>query len=132
MVKSGVKRPDARTSELDEKLTNNMVAALWAGASLMASIIILTALGGTGLFFGRDLGGAQGAKIGLVVGLAVGVTVLSLLLYTNAPRIRARSENLYRGMWFGMILAVVLLLIMAFAPELLGAAPAPGTDPTGR
>ena len=58
MAKSSTKKvADARTIELDEKLTNNMVAAMWGGVSLMVSLVILAALGGTGLFFGCDHGG---------------------------------------------------------------------------
>ena len=131
MASSSVER-DERTRELDAKLTDNMIAALWAGASLMVSIVILTALGGTGLYFGRDHGGVQGAKLGLILGLMVGVIVMGLLLRVNSERIRARSTNLYRGLWAGMILAVILLLIMAFLPELLGATPPPATDPASR
>ena len=62
----------------------------------------------------------------------VGVIVLGLLLRVNGDRIRARSNNLYRGLWGGMIMAAVLLALMAFAPELLGATPPPGQDPTTR
>ena len=133
MAKSSTKKvADARTIELDEKLTNNMVAAMWGGVSLMVSLVILAALGGTGLFFGRDHGGVQGAKLGFILGLMVGVIVLGLLLRVNGDRIRARSNNLYRGLWGGMIMAAVLLALMAFAPELLGATPPPGQDPAAR
>jgi uncharacterized membrane protein len=132
MAKSSVQRDDVRTRDIDTRLNNNTIAAMWAGGSLMVSIVVLTALGGTGLYFGRDHGGVQGAKLGLLLGLMVGVIVLGLLLKVNSVRLRARSDNLYRGLWAGLILAVILLLLMAFAPELLGATPPPATDPTSR
>ena len=134
MAKPSAKRADAPrapVSDLDAKLNANTITAMWAGASLMVSIVLLTALGGTGLYFGSDLGGVRGAKLGLILGLTVGVVILGLLLHLNSDRIRARSENLYKGMWAGMILALVLLLVMAFAPQLLGATPPPGQNPTG-
>lgn len=132
MARASVGQDGARTRDFDTKLNNNTITAMWAGPSLIVSIILLTALGGTGLYFGRDHGGVQGAKLGFILGLMVGVIVLGLLLRVNSARIRARSENLYRGLWAGMILAVLLLIIMAFLPELLGASPPPGQDPTSR
>lgn len=127
MARSSVKGDDAGAREFTTRLNDNTIATLWAGLSLMVSIILLTALAGTGLFFGRERGGVQGAQLGFILGLGFGVLVLGLLLRLNSVRIRMRSQNLYRGLWAGMILAVCLLLIMAFLPELFGGAAPPAS-----
>lgn len=128
MARTSVRR-GVPTREFTNRLNDSTITAMWSGGSLIVSIVLLTAVGYTGLYFGRALGDVQGSKVGLLLGLAVGMIVIGLLLTVNSVRIRARSANLYRGIWVGLVLALVLLLIMAFAPQLIGAAPPPGQNP---
>lgn len=111
-AKSPAPKPDPQATAVEFLMTS-----VFTGVSLMVSTVTLAALGGSGLFFGRNLAGVTGAKIGFAVGLGLGVLLLGLLLRVDGDRLRNRSDNLYRGLWIGMLGAGLILGLMAFAPQ---------------
>ena len=66
---------------------------------------------------GSSIADTLGAKIGLGIGLALGMAGIAWGLRRYAERIRARSTNLYRGAWIGSVAALVIIVLMAYVPQ---------------
>ena len=45
------------------------------------------------------------------------MAVIAWALRRYADRIRARSTNLYRGAWIGSVAALVIIVLMAYLPQ---------------
>jgi uncharacterized membrane protein len=102
----------------EQMATDTLMTSVFSGLSLMGATVILGAFGSLALAAGRALAGTTGAKIGFGVGLAVGIAVILWTLRRFADRIRARSANLYRGAWIGSVAALVIIVLMAYLPQL--------------
>ncbi len=101
----------------DQMAADTLMTSVFSGISLIVATIILGITGATGLAAGRSLADTIGAKVGLGVGLAVGMAAIAWALRRYADRIRARSTNLYRGAWIGSVAALVIIVAMAYLPQ---------------
>lgn len=101
----------------DQMATDTLMTSVFAGISLLIATIILGLVGSAGLYMGESIGDSNGAKVGLGVGLVVGLLLIGWALRQNSERIQARSKNLYRGAWIGSIAAFVIIVLMAYAPQ---------------
>lgn len=102
----------------DQMATDTLMTSVFSGISLLFATVILGLTGAAGLYLGESIGDATGAKVGLGVGLAVGILLIGWLLRRNSVRIQARSNNLYRGAWIGSIASLVIIVLMAYAPQI--------------
>jgi hypothetical protein len=107
-----VPEPDPEQMSADALMTS-----VFSGISLIVSTVILALFGTVGLAAGRSIADVVGAKVGLGLGLALGMAGITWALRRYAMRIRARSANLYRGAWIGSVAALVIIAIMAYAPQ---------------
>lgn len=103
----------------DQMASDTLMTSVFSGLSLIVATIILASTGTLGLAAGSSLSGTFGARIGLGVGLALGMALIAWGLRRYAVQIRARSTNLYRGAWIGSIAALVIITLMAFAPQVV-------------
>ncbi len=101
----------------DQMAADTLMTSVFTGVCLIAATIVLGSVGAMGLAAGRSVGGTTGAKVGLAIGLAVGMALIAWLLRRFADRIRARSLNLYRGAWIGSIASLVIIVLMAYVPQ---------------
>jgi hypothetical protein len=101
----------------DQMAADTLMTSVFSGLSLIVATMILASTGTLGLAAGSSLAGTLGARIGLGVGLALGMALIAWGLRRYAVQIRARSTNLYRGAWIGSIAALVIITLMAFAPQ---------------
>ena len=53
------------------------------------------------------------------MGLVLGTVVIGWFLRRFSGRIRARSNNLYRGAWIGTFASLAIIVVMAYAPWLM-------------
>jgi hypothetical protein len=86
---------------------------------LIGATLILAVVGTIGLTAGRAVGDALGAKVGLGIGLALGMAGMVWALRRYADRIRARSNNLYRGAWIGSVVSLGIIVLMAYFPQVV-------------
>ena len=96
---------------------DTLMTSVFSGISLIVATVILGIFGAMGLAAGRSVADTIGAKVGLGIGLAVGMAAIAWALRRYADRIRARSTNLYRGAWIGSIAALVIIVAMAYLPQ---------------
>ncbi len=101
----------------EQMATDTLMTSVFSGVSLIAATVILGVFGATGLAAGRSVADSVGAKVGFGIGLALGMAVIAWALRRNADRIRARSTNLYRGAWIGSIASLVIIVLMAYLPQ---------------
>lgn len=117
MVKSSAKAyrptPEVQQRELDVTWTS-----LYTGFCLIPATVFLGIFGGIGFLAGSSLAGSLGEKIGLGVGLAFGTLVMVLLLRRFEEKVRRRSPNLHRAMWIATWLSLLLIVVMAYVPQL--------------
>jgi uncharacterized membrane-anchored protein len=107
---------DAREPDAEQMMTNAWMASVFTGLSLIVSTAYFATIGAFGLFIGREFAGSTGAKVGLGVGLAVGAAVAVVVLRRYGYVLKRRSPNLHRGTWIGMVLAVSIIVVMAYFP----------------
>ena len=101
----------------DQMATDTLMTSVFSGISLIAATVILGTFGAIGLAAGRSVADILGAKVGLGMGLGLGMAVIAWVLRRYADRIRARSTNLYRGAWIGSVAALVIIVLMAYLPQ---------------
>jgi uncharacterized membrane protein len=108
------REPDTETMAADTLMTS-----VFTGVGLVIATIILATTGTLMLALGRSLAGSAGARVGLGVGLLVGALAIGWALRRFAARMRARSANLYRGAWIGSVAALVIIVLMAYFPQVV-------------
>jgi uncharacterized membrane protein YidH (DUF202 family) len=101
----------------DQMAADTLMTSVFSGISLIVATVILGSIGAVGLAAGRSVADSIGAKVGLGVGLALGMAIIVWGLRRYADRIRARSNNLYRGAWIGSVAALVIIVLMAYLPQ---------------
>ncbi len=101
----------------DQMAADTLMTSVFAGISLLVATVVLAIFGSIALAAGRSVSGTTGAKVGLAMGLVFGGLVIGWALRRNTERIKARSPNLYRGAWIGSIAALVIIMFMAFLPQ---------------
>ncbi len=106
----------AQEPDAEQMMTNTWMASIFTGLSLIVSTAYFATIGAFGLFIGREFAGSTGAKIGLGVGLAVGAALAVVILRRYGYVLKRRSPNLHRGAWIGMVLAVSIIVVMAYFP----------------
>ena len=104
----------------DQMAADTLMTAVFSGISLIAATFVLATLGALGYAAAGGAGvQAVWAQLGLGAGLAVGMGLIAWGLRRNANRIRARSANLYRGAWIGSVLALAIIVLMAYFPQVV-------------
>lgn len=101
----------------DQMAADTLMTSVFTGICLLVATVVLAAFGSAALAIGRSMAGTTGAKVGLAVGLLVGAAIIGWVLRHFAASIRNRSANLYRGAWIGSIASLVIIMLMAFAPQ---------------
>jgi hypothetical protein len=101
----------------DQMAADTLMTSVFSGISLILATVVLGFVGAMGLAAGRSVADSVGAKVGLGLGLALGMAVIAWALRRYADRIRARSTNLYRGAWIGSVAALVIIVLMAYLPQ---------------
>jgi hypothetical protein len=103
----------------EQMATDTLMTSVFAGICLIGATFVLAVFGAMALYAGRAVGEVTGAKVGLGVGLALGTVVIAWFLRRFSGRIRARSNNLYRGAWIGTFASLAIIVVMAYAPWLM-------------
>ena len=101
----------------DQMAADTLMTSVFSGISLIVATVVLGSFGAMGLAAGRSVADSVGAKVGLGLGLALGMAIMAWALHRYADRIRARSANLYRGAWIGSVAALVIIVFMAYLPQ---------------
>jgi hypothetical protein len=101
----------------DQMATDTLMTSVFSGVSLIVATVVLGLFGTMGLAAGRAVADTMGAKVGFGVGLALGMAVIAWALRRNSDRIRGRSANLYRGAWIGSVASLVIIVLMAYLPQ---------------
>ncbi len=101
----------------EQMATDTLMTSVFAAVSFVVATIVLATLGGGVMQLGFSLFDSTGARIGLGVGLALGTGLIYLGVRRYEPRIRARSANLYRGIWIGTLMALAIIVVMAYLPQ---------------
>ncbi len=96
---------------------DTLMTSVFTGVSFVVATVVLAAFGSMALGIGRSVAETTGAKVGLGAGLLVGALVIGWSLRHFAERIRVRSRNLYRGAWIGSIASLVIIVLMAYVPQ---------------
>jgi hypothetical protein len=101
----------------DQMAADTLMTSVFSGVSLVVATVVLGISGTLGLAAGRAVADTAGAKLGFGLGLALGMVVIAWALRRNTDRIRARSVNLYRGAWIGSVASLVIIVLMAYLPQ---------------
>jgi cbb3-type cytochrome oxidase subunit 1 len=102
----------------DQMAADTLMTSVFSGVCLIGATVILGFTGGAlGLAAGHATDNATWARVGFAVGLALGISLIAWALRRYAGRIRARSNNLYRGAWIGSFAALVIIALMYFVPQ---------------
>ena len=104
--------------ELDDRNVAILMTAVFTGIALLVATIVLAAVGTLGMdVLNRLADGPLTAEVGFAIGLALAMVVIAVLLRRFAAPIRRRSPNLYRGAWIGTIGALIVIVFMAYLPQ---------------
>ncbi len=103
----------------EQMATDTLMTSVFSGIGLVVATVYFATFGWVGLEVGTALADATGARIGLGVGLAVGLAVMVWAMRRFADRIRARSNNLYRGAWIGGVAALGIIVVIAYLPHVV-------------
>lgn len=104
----------------DQMAADTLMTSVFSGVCLMGATVVLGIFGGAlGLAAGHATDSGIWARVGFAVGLALGMAVIAWALRRYAERIRARSNNLYRGAWIGSVAALVIIALMYFVPQVV-------------
>lgn len=114
-----IERHDPPEPDPDQMATDTLMTSVFSGISLVVATVYFATFGWAGLEVGSRFTDVTGAKIGLGIGLAVGLAVMVWGMRRFADRIRARSNNLYRGAWIGGIVALGIIVVMAYLPQVV-------------
>lgn len=101
----------------EQMATDALMTSVFTAVSFVLATVLLAALGGVVMQLGFSLFDSAGAKVGLALGLAMGTGLVYLGVRRYEPRIRARSANLYRGIWLGTLLSLAIIVVMAYLPQ---------------
>jgi len=101
----------------DQMAADTLMTSVFSGISLLAATVVLALCGSIALAAGKSISGTSGAKVGLAVGLLAGGALIGWVLRRYSDQIKARSLNLYRGAWIGSVAALVIIMLMAFLPQ---------------
>ncbi len=113
----GVARP-APEPDPEQMATDTLMTSVFTAVAFTVATIVLATVGGVVMELGFRLFDSTGAKIGLGVGLALGTAMIYAGVRRYETRIRARSANLYRGIWIGTLLSLTIIVVMAYLPWL--------------
>ncbi len=117
MARTGTGGADrAPEPDTEQMVTDTLMTSVFTAAAFTAATVLLAALGGVVMQLGFTLFDSTGAKVGLAVGLALGVALIYWGVRRHEEQIRARSANLYRGIWIGTILSLTIIVVMAYLP----------------
>ena len=103
----------------DQMAADTLMTSVFSGICLIAATIVLAVVrrwsrAGRGPSDRqRDLARSSASRVGLALGMAV----IAWALRRYADRIRARSNNLYRGAWIGSVAALAIIVLMYFLPQ---------------
>ncbi|MGB7981038.1 MAG: hypothetical protein WCF36_09640 [Candidatus Nanopelagicales bacterium] len=111
----------------EQMATDALMTSVFTAATFVAATVVLATLGGLVMQLGASILNSMGAEIGLAVGLALGTLLIYLGVRRYESRIRARSANLYRGIWLGTGLSLAIIVVMAYLPQVA----LPGYCPPG-
>lgn len=116
MTRSTGDRPAERPEpDVDQMATDTLMTSVFAGIGFVISVIVYSLTGGLGLRFAQGSTAAM-AMIAFGIGLMLGVGLIVQLLWRFAPRMQARSRNLYRGAWIGSMGGLVIIIFMYYLP----------------
>lgn len=102
----------------DQMAADTLMTSVFTGISFMVAAVALAAIGSFGLYLGRAVVDTpMGAKVGFGLGLLVGGLAIGWSLRRFSARLKARSQNLSRGAWIGSVAALVVLVFMAYLPQ---------------
>jgi hypothetical protein len=122
MPKPTTGRIEERPPEPDtEKMTTDtLMTSVFTALCLIAATAVLGTFGAAGLALGDMVSGkgSIGAAVGFAVGLALGMALIVLALRRYSQQIKGRSMNLYRGAWIGSIASLVIIVLMAYLPQI--------------
>jgi uncharacterized membrane protein YidH (DUF202 family) len=102
----------------EQMATDTLMTSVFTGVSLIVATVVFGAFGSAGALLADRLGADDAWKYGLAFGLIVGTLVVVWGLRRFADRIRAHSNNLYRGAWIGSLLSLSIIVVMAYVPQL--------------
>lgn len=114
-----IERHDLPEPDPDQMATDTLMTSVFSGIALVVATVYFATFGWVGLEAGGTLADETGARIGLAIGLAVGLAVMVWGMRRFADRIRARSNNLYRGAWIGGIAALGIIVVIAYLPQVV-------------
>ena len=101
----------------EQMATDTLLTSVFSGISLVIATVILGISGALGLAAGRAVADVAGAKIDFGIGLALGMAGIAWSLRRFSERIQGRSINLYRGAWIGSIASLVIIVMLAYLPQ---------------
>ncbi len=105
------------TPDPEQMAVDTLMTSVFTGVCFMVATVLLATFGSAALGIGRSLADTTGAKVGLGVGLLIGALAIAWSLRHFADLIRSRSANLYRGAWIGSIASLVIIVLMAYVPQ---------------
>ena len=106
--------------DTDQMAVDTLMTSVFSGISLIVATVVLAITGVVFLDLSRSLTDSSvGAMVGFAVGLLVGVLLIGWLLTRYADRIKGRSRNLYRGAWIGSGAALIIIVLLYFAPQVV-------------
>lgn len=112
-----IDRDEPEQPDPEQMATDTLMTSVFSGISLVGATVYFASVGYVGLALGERLGDTSGAKVGLGIGLLVGLVVGVLLVRKFADRIKGRSRNLYRGIRIGSLVALGIIVVMAYLPQ---------------
>lgn len=103
----------------DQMSVDTLMTSVFTGICLLVATVVLGTTGSLGLSLLSWLtdGSKIGHKVGLGLGLAVGMALIAWGLKHFSARIKQRSTNLYRGAWIGSVASLVIIVLMAYLPQ---------------
>jgi hypothetical protein len=104
--------------DTDQMAVDTLMTSVFSGISLIVATVVLAITGVVFLDLSRSLTDSSvGAMVGFAIGLLMGALLIAWLLTRNSDRIKGRSANLYRGAWIGSGAALIIIVLLYFAPQ---------------
>jgi purine-cytosine permease-like protein len=104
--------------DTDQMAVDTLMTSVFSGISLIVATVVLAITGVVFLDLSRSLTDSSvGAMVGFAIGLLMGALLIGWLLTRYADRIKGRSRNLYRGAWIGSGAALIIIVLLYFAPQ---------------
>jgi hypothetical protein len=106
--------------DTDQMAVDTLMTSVFSGISVIVATVVLAITGVVCLGLSRSLTDSTvGAMVGFAIGLLMGVLLIGWLLTRYADRIKGRSRNLYRGAWIGSGAALIIIVLLYFAPQVV-------------